>query len=371
MGTAEPRGSAEGGLSVLLICDWFLKYVGDLAVALAAEGHDVRLLCRDHAMEFGGDEGERAASVERIRRGGVSVHEVPGRPWAPKAAPRAFRAIADARAGRVDIVHAQEAVYDPRLLLATGRCPVVLTIHDPEPHLGARLHGKHRVLQRLWRRRADELVVHSDDLVAVLGANGAAAVVPHGADVHDLPDPVPAAPRVLMFGRLEPYKGLGVLLEAMEGVWEQRPEVRLTVAGTGSEGALLPDDVRIDARLGYLPESRVDEVFGDASVVVLPYVDASQSGVGLLALARGIPVVVSKVGGLPDLALDGSYVVPPGDAGSLAAAILAHVDDGFDVRRRVLDLAFERFSWSTVAQLTTDVYEEVLRTRGRRIRPSS
>jgi glycosyltransferase involved in cell wall biosynthesis len=357
---------AAKGLRVLLICDWFLKYVADLAIALAGDRHDVRLLCRAHDMEFGGDPDEREKLLERVRQAGVAVHEVPGRPWSVRAAPAAFRAIAAARKGRPDVVHVQEAVYDPRLLLASGRQPVVLTIHDPEPHLGAYLNSKHRVAQRLWRRRAHTFIVHSTHLVPLLnGGRRRTDVVPHGADLHPQPDPVPPTPRVLMFGRLEPYKGLGVLLDAMQRVWERRPDVRLTVAGAGSESVRIPDDERIDARIGYLPEASVDELFAGASVVVLPYLDASQSGVGLLALARGVPVVVTDVGGLPELALDSSYIVAPGDVTSLADAIVAHLGDDDDTRRRVLETAASRFSWPVVARRTAAVYEQVLQATGR------
>ena len=353
--------SPRDGLRVMLICDWFLKYVAELAIGLAAEGHQVVLLCRTHAMEFGNDPRERAVLLERVRGSGVSVHEVPGRPASFRAAAAAFKAIARARRHRPEIVHAQEAVYDPRLLAATGRQPVVLTLHDPEPHLGVRFKSKHQLLRRLWRLRANTFIVHSEHLVPQLGRDrDRVAVVPHGADLRPQAERVPTTPRVLLFGRLEPYKGVSVLLEAMEHIWESRPDVRLTIAGTGSESALIPDDSRIDARIGYIPEDSVDEMFASATVVVLPYLDASQSGVGLLAIARGVPVIVTDVGGLPDLVIDRTYVVPPGDAASLAAAILKHLDDDSRVRQSVLKSAAERFGWRIVAKATARVYEEVL-----------
>ena len=104
----------------------------------------------------------------------------------------------------------------------------------------------------------------------------------------------------------------------------------------------------------------VDLAFAAASVVALPYLDASQSGVGMLALARGIPVVVTAVGGLRELVLDESFVAEPGDPGSLAAAMLAHVDHDDELRKSVLDLAVARFSWSAVAARSVAVYEEIL-----------
>ena len=82
-------------------------------------------------------------------------------------------------------------------------------------------------------------------------------------------------------------------------------------------------------------------------MLVLPYTQASQSGVGLLAIAAGLPVVVSDLGGLPELAYEPSFVAEAGGPDTLAETIRRHIDDGADVRREVLRHARERFSWST------------------------
>ena len=96
------------------------------------------------------------------------------------------------------------------------------------------------------------------------------------------------------------------------------------------------------------------------SLAVLPYTQASQTGVGSVAVGYGVPIVVSRVGGLPDLALDHSYVVEPGDDAALADAIVRHIDDGSDVRCRVLsDVAAPR-SWDSIAVQSISVYKEVL-----------
>ena len=68
---------------------------------------------------------------------------------------------------------------------------------------------------------------------------------------------------------------------------------------TGEAARLVPDDPRISLIARYISESEVDPLLADASLVALPYTQASQSGVGLLAIARGVPVVVSDLGALP------------------------------------------------------------------------
>ena len=114
---------------------------------------------------------------------------------------------------------------------------------------------------------------------------------------------------------------------------------------------LVPDDPRISLISRYISENEVEGLFAGASLVVLPYTQASQSGVGLLAIARGVPVVVSDLGALPELAYDDSFVVEAGNARMLSATILRHLDDGAEVRDAVLRHAQDRFSWDRAAQL--------------------
>jgi len=170
----------------------------------------------------------------------------------------------------------------------------------------------------------------------------------------------PTRPRILLFGRLEPYKGVRVLREAMETIWRTRPDVKLEVAGQGPEARLVRGDPRIDLRPRYVPEERLDEMFGRASVVALPYLEASQSDVGLQAIGRGVPVVVSNVGSLAEIAVDPEFVVPPGDRAALACALLRAIDQGLPLRRRTLAHARKKFSLDTAAARTLALYEEVI-----------
>jgi glycosyltransferase involved in cell wall biosynthesis len=94
-------------------------------------------------------------------------------------------------------------------------------------------------------------------------------------------------------------------------------------------------------------------------VTVLPYLEASQSGVGSIAIGFGVPVIASRVGGLHDLVLDDTYLTPPGDQAALADAILRHIDDGPDVRQRVLDEVAAPHSWDATASMTLRLYESL------------
>jgi glycosyltransferase involved in cell wall biosynthesis len=164
----------------------------------------------------------------------------------------------------------------------------------------------------------------------------------------------------MLFGRLEQYKGVEVLVAAMQHVWERRPDARLVVAGEGQAAQLVPDDPRTTLLARYISEAEVDGILAGARLVALPYTQASQSGVGMLAIAAGVPVVVSDLGSLPELAYDGSFVATAGDPRALARTILDHLDDGPDVRARVLAHARAQFSWEAAARRTTELYRELV-----------
>ena len=109
-----------------------------------------------------------------------------------------------------------------------------------------------------------------------------------------------------------------------------------------------------------MPEKALDGMFARASLVVLPYLEGSQSGVGAQAVGNGVPVIVSDVGALPTLALDRSFVVRPADPQDLAAAIVRHLDDGLEVRRRTLRFAERELLWTVLARRGLDLYEGLL-----------
>jgi glycosyltransferase involved in cell wall biosynthesis len=356
-------------MRVALACDWFLKYTVAQAAALAGAGADVLLLCRDHPFEFGGDATERADTLSRAHDAGVRVLEAPGRLWDPAAVPLLLRIRRQIVRFRPQIVHVQDRV-DPRAIALLPRAPSVLTLHDPVLHPGqpvARLAPKRWLLEgsrRAWRTRARAIVVHSERLRAqvALRADQQCVVVPHGMDVSREALPPPPGPLVGFFGRLEPYKGLEVLAGAMPLVWATRPEVALRVAGSGSTELPL-EDPRVHLERSYLPEAEVEAFFRATSLAVLPYTQASQTGAGSVSVGYGVPIVASRLGGLPDLVLDESYLVEPGDEAALADAIVRHIDDDAAVRSRVLtDVAAPR-SWDAVARRSLELYAELLSKR--------
>jgi glycosyltransferase involved in cell wall biosynthesis len=349
-------------LRVVIACDWFVKYAAQQSRALARRGAEVLLLCRTHSLEFGGLSGEREAALAQAETSGVAVLEVPGRITDVRVAGALVAIRRTVERFAPDIIHAHEHT-DPRMLALVPPGPTILTVHDPvahpgQPKAGLLERGLFGMANTVWTRRAGAVVIHSERLrseIRLLGFQEC-VVIPHGVEVQTRPLSPPSQAAVGFFGRLTPYKGLEILQQAMPLVWRVRPNVHLRVAGAGDVSLGLEDSrVHIDPR--YLPERELGAFFSEASIAVLPYTQASQTGAGSLAVSFGVPVIASDVGGLPDLALDDSYIVEPGNAAALAGAILRHIDDGAAVRRAVLNLIAAPRSWDAVAEKALALYE--------------
>jgi glycosyltransferase involved in cell wall biosynthesis len=170
---------------------------------------------------------------------------------------------------------------------------------------------------------------------------------------------------ILMFGRLEPYKGLDVLASAMPRVWESHPHAELIIAGAGPTEFALVDDPRVTLRSGYIPEAEIADLFAAATVAVLPYTQASQSGVASVSLGLGVPVVASDIGGLPDL-VETEWLSQPGDPLALAERLNRGLQHTYHHREEILGRVRALYSWDAVGLRFTTVYSELVVKRGRR-----
>lgn len=364
---------------VLLGFDFFARYTAGLTRGLTANGWQAALLYHDHDHAFGGEQGglERYLAAQLP---GVVRFPVRGRVRELGELRGAARAARSSRAWRPDVVHIQLCLpNDPRLVVATPlrRGRFALTVHDVAVHPGDPVVPLHKRLQASWLiRNAGVLFVHSETqrepLVSGWQVRAPIVVVPHGVELED-GGPLPQAPALLFFGRLSEYKGLDVLLDAMPAIWAREPATTLTIAGAGPLPASpLFDDARVRLRHEHVPDDEVPTLFRDASLVVLPYVEASQSGVGSLAKGYRRPLLVSDAGGLPELVADGSGVVAAaGDAPALADAATALLGDRERLERLAAAAAAgvaAESGWDAVAVTTIDAYERHLlpATRHRR-----
>ncbi|NIM19618.1 MAG: glycosyltransferase [Candidatus Latescibacteria bacterium] len=159
----------------------------------------------------------------------------------------------------------------------------------------------------------------------------------------------------LFFGYIRPYKGLRVLLEAFAESIERVPSTLLIVGEfyEDQESYIsLMEELSIRDKIvlvdRYVPNEEVEIFFTACDIVVLPYLSATQSGIVQIAFGFGKPVIVTGVGGLPDVVEDGvtGYVVPPNDPESLAKAIVHFYSQGDSTTfEENIQAAKDKFSW--------------------------
>jgi glycosyltransferase involved in cell wall biosynthesis len=277
-----------------------------------------------------------------------------------------------------DVVHYQWLTMpslDARLLPALR--PRVMTAHYVLPPWPSRRQVS--TARRLFGSM-DAVVAHSEHGAERLrdeaGVDPARIrVIPHGAFDYftRLPEekPLPIelegaeGPVILFFGLLRPYKGLDTLLQAfreLEGaeLWivgnprmDLEPLRRLAAEARGR--------VRFVSR--FIEDAEAPAIFRRANLVVLPYRDVEQSGVLYTGLAFGKPLVLSSVGGFPEVAATGAArLVPPEDSGALAQTLSELVADPA-ARERLAKAARTAaagpYSWEAVAAQTLALYREL------------
>lgn len=132
--------------------------------------------------------------------------------------------------------------------------------------------------------------------------------------------------RIAFVGRINKYKGLHVLLDAFGNVRNKLPDLKLLIAGNGDVSeyqnrfTTLGQSLELDIR--WITDEEFAGIISRVDLVVLPYLDASQSGVIPLAFAFGKTVIASNVGGIPTQVPQGTGIlVPAGDVTALENAI--------------------------------------------------
>ena len=179
---------------------------------------------------------------------------------------------------------------------------------------------------------------------------------------------------LLFFGFIREYKGLKHLIDAMPVVSSELSKVKLLVVGdfSGEEDKnryvnQIKDrkvEECVEVHDGYTPDKEVEKYFAAADLVVLPYESATQSGIVQIAYGFEKPVVVTNVGGLPDVVTDGKtgYVVEPKNSAALAEGIVKFFreEQAEQFHQHIVEEA-EKYSWSRM----TDTVEELLKTSPR------
>lgn len=297
---------------------------------------------------------------------------------------------------RADIVHFQWLVLPFLDCIALRRlrrrCGLVLTVHNAEittHSSGAVVGGFGAMLQSLGQKGAvlsfDHYVVHSAKTVnrlIELGISPDRIVhLPHpplelDAPTSGHPEPeVDQRREILFFGTIKPYKGVDVLIEAGIVLAAIRRDFRITIAGRPYQSletlrarifkAGADEVFRFD--LNFVPDAKLAQYLAAASIVVFPYREIDGSGALSHAISFGKPIVASRVGGFAEPPFkDHMELVPPDDAGALAATLARLLDEPARLqllKQKANTLHHLLPSWVDYALACRAAYREIISKR--------
>lgn len=267
--------------------------------------------------------------------------------------------------------------WNPFLQLYTSSIPSVVVVHDPIPHPGL-FNRISNVWERRSLRRATRCVLLSRAFEGYLRRTGVKGdcidVVPHGEfsyyQKHYTQPETPSASSecsstILFFGRITPYKGLEVLLPAFKQVSLQYPSVTLRIVGAGDltpYRSMLRELKNVEITNRWIAESEITDFCHGATMLVLPYTSATQSGVLAVGASLGLPVIATRVGGLPEQIIDDEtgLLVDPGSVEQLAAAMVRLLEEP-QIRRYLGRNLYRDFDQNRNWDVIADKFLQILR----------
>jgi glycosyltransferase involved in cell wall biosynthesis len=280
-----------------------------------------------------------------------------------------------------DVIHLQlgGSIVDLALLPFFKKYPLVATFHDVKLHIGENNWRQNFI--RYWiRRYFNQIIVHGEKLKEQMIKeynlpNEKVHAIPIGEHevapfkIYEREDIKEDGNLILFFGRIYEYKGLEYLIKAEPMITKEVPDAKIVIAGAGEnfkkyEEMMVNRDNFIVHNYR-IPYKEGAELFQRCSLVALPYIDASQSGVISTAYGFKKPVVVTDVGAIPEIVDNGitGFIVPPKNPEALAEAIIKLLKDE-DLRKQMGENAYKKLktdlSWDNIAEKTIEVYKKAI-----------
>ncbi|WP_109484790.1 glycosyltransferase family 4 protein [Occallatibacter savannae] len=192
----------------------------------------------------------------------------------------------------------------------------------------------------------------------------------------------PEEKAILFFGRIAPYKGVDLLVDAFQRVSRNDARYRLIIAGEPMKDAetqwraiqsvIESSDVkdRVVQHAKFIEDNEIEVYLKAADVLVLPYTQIFQSGVLFMSYSFGLPVIATNVGSFSDDIVEGEtgFICRPADAEDLARSIELYFSSelyrNLDERRgKIRSFVQASHSWDKAALLTVQVYERLTRSK--------
>lgn len=266
------------------------------------------------------------------------------------------------------------------ILLLPFKIKFVNTIHDPTYHSGDKVSLKisdkwSKFFGKLW---TNKYIVHGTSLIKELSKSyhikeNRIVSIPHGHfDIYKRFQKNHSnenGNRVLFFGRIWPYKGLNFFIKSSEEVIKIIPDVKFVIAGTGEnideylKLIKYPESFEIHNRRIDLEEA--GKFFEECSFVVLPYTEATQSGVIPVAYAYKKPVISTKVGAIPEVVIHNQtgLLIEAKNIYQLSEAIIFLLQNPKQKERlgnNAYLFAMDRLNWKNIAQITFQTYQSLV-----------
>lgn len=177
---------------------------------------------------------------------------------------------------------------------------------------------------------------------------------------------------ILFFGRIAKYKGIDLIASSINNFSDENKSVKLLLAGEVSKDYKIEffeyfnniDSTNIVTRFCFIDDEEVELLFKASNVTILPYKEASQSGVLFLSYAYGVPVIAPKLGGFPNYILHNKtgLLYDPNDVSNFMdtvnTAIKVFNTSNSKINKSIENFAYENFSWNSSCKQLSKIYNE-------------
>jgi glycosyltransferase involved in cell wall biosynthesis len=252
---------------------------------------------------------------------------------------------------------------------------IIVDIHDVIQHYGYKLSLWSKFIINKWLCLANGIIVHNFTNVGYMEnvlklAKEKIHILPFG--LIQLTDKqinyaIPSdKPILLFFGRICQYKGIEYLIDAISIVKKDIFNLKVIIAGKGKYdfgASKIINDETYEIMNYYIPNEQLARLINRSTVIVCPYIEATQSGVIMTAFAFNKPVVATNVGGIPEVVEDGvtGRLVPPKNPQKLAKAIIDLLNNP-EKRKTISENINKKFNnkefkWEHIAEKTIEIYK--------------
>ncbi len=355
-------------LKIVLFSNWFFEYMFSFAKGMASLDHEILLMLPD-TIDKKYDK-LRESSYNYCTYKYVDYRSIRDIYKMTKDINQKIRNF------NPDIVHIQSNGHPYFMLnfLTLRKYKIVNTVHDPKKHKGDPTYINDDLLWWFSRRYTDIFITHGEiqknDLIQIQNLNPKKVFTTYHGHLgiyRKFNNKVVKEEKntILFMGRIWDYKGLDDFIKASYKVIERIPNCKFIIAGKGDDfekyEALIKHPSNFELHNKYIPVEEIPILFQRSSIVVLPYKEATQSGIIPVAYAFGKPVIATRVGSIPEVVLDGKtgFLVPPETPDAISNAIITFLSDNTKqqaMKNEAKKMTQTLLSWEEIAKQITNYY---------------